>query len=101
MRLQDGTDCSNCRVELCQDGMWTSVCSSQFDEKEADVICRQLGYNSTEGTSEYASSFIKKCIIHFCCCAGDMYILYKYKKHFIKILKDVGMVVPKIKETRL
>ena len=25
----------------------------------------------------------------------------KCKKHFIKILKDVGMVVPKIKETRL
>ena len=29
--------------------------------------------------------------------------LYKCKKHFIKMLKDVGisMVVPKIKETRL
>ena len=25
----------------------------------------------------------------------------KCKKHFIKMLKDVGMVVPKIKETRL
>ena len=28
-------------------------------------------------------------------------LYYKYKKHFIKILKDVGMVVPKIKETGL
>ena len=27
--------------------------------------------------------------------------LYKCKKHFIKMLKDVGMVVPKTKETRL
>ena len=26
---------------------------------------------------------------------------YKCKKHFIKMLKDVGMVAPKIKETRL
>ena len=25
----------------------------------------------------------------------------KCKKHFIKMLKDVGMVVPKMKETRL
>ena len=30
-----------------------------------------------------------------------IYIYIKYKKHFIKMLKDVGMVVPKIKETRL
>ena len=27
--------------------------------------------------------------------------IYKCKKHFIKMLKDVGMVVPKTKETRL
>ena len=26
--------------------------------------------------------------------------IYKYKKHFIKILKDVGMVLPKIKENK-
>ena len=30
----------------------------------------------------------------------EFYIL-KCKKHFIKMLEDVGMVVPKIKETRL
>ena len=29
------------------------------------------------------------------------FIFYKCKKHFIKMLKDVGMVVPKSKETRL
>ena len=29
------------------------------------------------------------------------YIYIKCKKHFIKMLKDVGMVVPKIKGTRL
>ena len=27
--------------------------------------------------------------------------IYKRKKHFIKMFKDVGMVVPKIRETRL
>ena len=32
VRLQDGTDPSNGRVEVCQNGMWTSVCSSQFDQ---------------------------------------------------------------------
>ena len=28
-------------------------------------------------------------------------LIIKCKKHFIKMFKDVGMVVPKIKETRL
>ena len=31
---------------------------------------------------------------------GSTYVI-KCKKHFIKMLKDVGMVVPKSKETRL
>ena len=31
----------------------------------------------------------------------DGSITYKRKKHFIKMFKDVGMVVPKIRETRL
>ena len=50
VRLQDGTDPSNGRVEVCQDGMWASVCSDKFDENDASVVCRQLGYTS-EGTS--------------------------------------------------
>ena len=51
VRLQDGTDPSNGGVEVCKDGMWASVCSNTFDPNEAVVVCRQLGYNSTEGTS--------------------------------------------------
>ena len=50
VRLLDGTDDSNGRVEVCQDGMWTPVCSNQYDHNIATVVCRQLGYNSTEGT---------------------------------------------------
>ena len=48
MRLQDGTHTSNGRVEVCQDGIWGSVCSSGWDLMDARVVCRQLGYN-TEG----------------------------------------------------
>ena len=46
MRLQDGTHTSNGRVEVCQDGIWGSVCSSGWDVKDARVVCRQLGYNT-------------------------------------------------------
>ena len=31
----------------------------------------------------------------------NSHLIIKYKKHFIKMLKDVGIVVPKSKETRL
>ena len=40
--------------------MWASVCGNTFNKDEAVVVCRQLGYNSTEGTSDYyASSLVK------------------------------------------
>ena len=45
VRLQDGTDSSNGRVELCQNGIWGSVCSSQWDDTDASVVCRELGYD--------------------------------------------------------
>ena len=55
MRLQDGTDISNGRVEVCQDGIWGSVCSSGWDHVDASVVCRQLGYN-TEGNISVISN---------------------------------------------
>ena len=45
VRLQDGTASSNGRVELCQNGIWGSVCSSQWDDTDASVVCRELGYD--------------------------------------------------------
>ena len=50
VRLLDGTDDSNGRVEVCHNGMWTSMCSSEYDQNIASVVCKQLGYNSTKGT---------------------------------------------------
>ena len=49
VRLQDGTDISNGRVEICQNGIWGSVCSNAWDDMDAYVVCRQLGY-AIEGT---------------------------------------------------
>ena len=49
VRLQDGTDISNGRVEMCQNGIWSSVCSNGWDQIDAGIVCRQLGYSS-EGT---------------------------------------------------
>ena len=45
VRLQDGTASSNGRVEVCQNGIWGSVCSSQWDDTDASVVCRELDYD--------------------------------------------------------
>ena len=39
------------RVELCLNGMWGAICASSWDDINASVVCRQLGYT---GEGKYA-----------------------------------------------
>ena len=52
IRLQDGTLPSNGRVEVCQNGIWGSVCNDMWDDTDASVVCRQLGYDP-QGSMHY------------------------------------------------
>lgn len=45
VRLQDGTDPSNGRVEICQYRTWGTICSDEWDDLDARAVCRQLLYN--------------------------------------------------------
>ena len=49
VRLQNGTHSINGRVEVCQYGNWGSICADKWDNNDARVACRQLGYNFSEG----------------------------------------------------
>ena len=32
------------RVEVCSNGVWSSICDQNWDKTDAHVICQQMGY---------------------------------------------------------
>ena len=47
VRIVDGTMPWNGRLEVCLGGLWGAVCEDQFEDTDATVACRHLGYPTT------------------------------------------------------
>lgn len=45
VRLIGGSSSSEGRVEVFYSGVWGTVCDRQWDPRDGDVVCRQLGYH--------------------------------------------------------
>ncbi|XP_072176095.1 scavenger receptor cysteine-rich domain-containing protein DMBT1-like [Diadema setosum] len=64
IRLVGGTSLYEGRVEVYYDGAWGTVCDDGWDDNDAEVVCRQLGYPTTSveavggGTFGEGSGFI-------------------------------------------
>lgn len=65
VRLQDGHNSAEGRVEVYQNGAWGTVCDDGFDINDARVVCRQLGFSSANESH---------CCAHFTHGTGAIYI---------------------------
>lgn len=45
MRLVDGKNQGEGRVEIKRHGTWGTICDDDFNEDAGKVVCRFLGYN--------------------------------------------------------
>lgn len=44
VRLTDGSTQYEGRVEICYNGVWGSICDSNWTPVEANIVCKSLGY---------------------------------------------------------
>ncbi|XP_071959278.1 scavenger receptor cysteine-rich domain-containing protein DMBT1-like isoform X1 [Antedon mediterranea] len=77
VRLAGGVTHDRGRVEVFVDGAWGTVCDDSWDLNDANVVCRELGYESASDakTSAFFGPGTGNINLDEVCCAGDEHSL--------------------------
>lgn len=57
IRLADGVFDQQGRVEICTNGIWGTICDQGWDDADARILCRDLGYTGTGKISYYIINY--------------------------------------------
>ena len=79
IRLVDGSNELEGRVEVCVDGAWGTVCSDLWGSEEASIACRQLGFSQTGIANQIMYIIIDELKVWLSCtciveCIADKYL---------------------------
>ena len=45
LRLVNGGSSLEGRIEVCLNGVWSTICDNSWDDTDAGVVCSQMGYS--------------------------------------------------------
>ena len=54
LRLADGNNIGEGRVEIFFDNSWATVCDDIWDNTDASVVCKQLGFSTSGSAVSFA-----------------------------------------------